>query len=194
MHAYTLDIHTCMHTLHYITSHYIAFPYLTLHVHVHVHLHTVPLHYITLDYIALRCITCIKTVPNSTVAYYTMPCHTMPCHIIPYVRTLHTSVKGSLETTFWLTWDVIFGCRVHPMGYTPLGLIFRGGRGTGDRGQGKPPEVRDIKHIALQYRHTFKVKYYGGTGDREPGTVGTTRGAFWFHVRGGPETGDRDLW
>ena len=60
------------------------------------------------------------------------------------------------------------------MGYTPLGLIFRGGQGTGDRGPGTVGTTRgkrhDIKHIGLQCRHTFRVNHGGGTGDRGHGT------------------------
>ena len=45
------------------------------------------------------------------------------------------------------------------IGYTPLGLIFRGGQWTGDWGQGTVGTTRrkrhDIKHIGLHWIHTF---------------------------------------
>ena len=44
-------LHTCMHTLHYITLHYLTLPYLTLH---YITLHYTTLHYITLHYITLH--------------------------------------------------------------------------------------------------------------------------------------------
>ena len=61
------------------------------------------------------------------------------------------------------------------MGYTPLGLIFRGDRGPGTVGTTRGKR-HDTKHIGLQCRHTSRVHHWGGqgTGDTGPGTGGTT--------------------
>ena len=48
------DVHTCIHTLHYITLHCITLHYIALHC---IALHYITLHYITLHYITLHYIT-----------------------------------------------------------------------------------------------------------------------------------------
>ena len=66
------------------------------------------------------------------------------------------------------------------IGYTPLGLIFLGGQGTGDKGPGTVGTSRgkrhDIEHIGIHWIHTFRINFFRGTGDKGPGTVGTSRG------------------
>ena len=108
------------------------------------------------------------------------------------------------------------------IGYTPLGLIFLGGQGTGDKGPGTVGTSRgkrpDIEHIGIHWTHTFRINFFRGdrgqgtrdreqweqvevrdptsntldsigytplgliflggqgTGDKGPGTVGTSRG------------------
>ena len=63
--------------------------------------------------------------------------------------------------------------RVNSTGYTPLGLNFRGGQGTGDRGQWELLQVRDTTSNTLD-------------------SIGYTPLGLIF--RGGQETGDRGQW
>ena len=68
-------------------------------------------------------------------------------------------------------------------------IFFGGGQGAGDRGQGtrdrgrwEQVEVRhDIEYIRLHWIQTFRVTFFRGergpgTGDKGPGTAGTSRG------------------
>ena len=63
------------------------------------------------------------------------------------------------------------------IGYTPLGLIFRGGQWTGDRGQWELLDVRDTTSNTLNsLGYTpLRLIFRGdrGTGDWGQGTVGT---------------------
>ena len=80
-------IYYTIHTLHYITLHYIALHCITLH---YIALHYIPLHYITLHYITLHYITLhtitYHYIPLHTITYHYIPLHTITYHYIP----LHT--------------------------------------------------------------------------------------------------------
>ena len=87
-------------------------------------------------------------------------------------------VKGSLRTTFLDhlgrhsgMWSSTF--RVNSIKCTPLGLLFRGGQGTRDRGQWELLEVTDTTSNTLD-------------------SIGYTPLGLIF--RGGQETGDRGQW